>query len=272
MKQARHRNRSGQALVEFALVALGLVILLSSGLGIGLMMLHAGITNSVASSSSNLLDLQIPTYLGITDEEVYDQLKTLGFYDETKLLLSSEAFEAAYADPQFPAINKMMLSLYQFDPDFGGYRYPGTIVSYNGDESILIPFVTRSGATEAIANWFRPLSVTVFPNVDSTKAPTSCRVTINMASQAASMIAYRVHQYPEPNAGDWVEADDYAFSNNAAMPSGYSLGTPRTPVEEARTAVNRGQYGLGELYNFTVKVRPYRKVFFRDTVFRLAPP
>ncbi|MBM3966348.1 MAG: pilus assembly protein [Planctomycetes bacterium] len=270
MKQEHHRNRSGQALVEFALVALALVIVLSSGLGIGLMMLHAGITNSVASSSSNLLDLQIQSLVGITDEDVYDQLKTLGFYDETKLLLSSEGYAAAYDDPQFPAINKMMLSLYQFDPDFGGYRYPGAIVSYNGDPSILIPFVSRAGATESITNWFRPLSVTVIPNVDSSKAPTACRVSINMASQAASMIAYRVHPYPEPNAGDWVVADD-AVSSNAAMPSGYSLGTPPTPLEEAPSAVNRGQYGLGELYNFTVKVRPYRKVFFRDAVFRLLP-
>lgn len=258
--------RRGQALVEFALVSFALIFLLMGAIGIGMMLVQATATGSVAISASMLLDQQVRQDDVSTEEDIYAELRRLNLYNDAHLILSpSDYREETYQGGELASLNRKMLPLYQYDPDHDVYRYPGAPVVYNGSDAILIPRVER-GTSETITEWFRPVELEIDPNSGGKVV----NVSVNMASQPMTLLSYPTDEFGNTIAPPLV-ADDSSVQVQAPLPNGFSFNVNNvTQAEIAST--NRGVYGLGEMYNFATTVRPFRAVIFHRGTFRLISP
>ena len=120
----RSHRRRGQALVEFAIISFMLSAMVAGLLGIVVLALGSFQNNIAAESAGRLLDERVTTGL-TTTQAVYDELKTLGFYDEARLILTPGEFYDSAFRSGLPEINQLLLSSYIYDPDRDVYRYPG---------------------------------------------------------------------------------------------------------------------------------------------------
>lgn len=281
----RHSNRKGQALVEFALVSLACVLGVCGLVGIGIMLLHAGIVNNIGGSCRDLLFERITSRPMTSDDEnemrmyVYQELETQNLYNENHLSLSPEDFRnGTYEGGPLASINKLMLPLYQYDRDYDVYRYPGTIVirvpvlpGQPRGNSILVPRLSPTGAAPRITQWYQPLEINDFSPKGAGVIPTSFALTINFPSQSAVMHEHtHALEDIDENFISWVPAND-SESSDASLPNGYSFNsTVVQPVDED-LALNRGKYGLGSSPTYATQIRPFRKVFYSTVIVRLKP-
>ncbi|MEM9365508.1 MAG: hypothetical protein AAGD07_05890 [Planctomycetota bacterium] len=347
------RHRHGQALVEFAIISfvltgmlMGFLLLITIGLG--------SFQNNIAGESAGRVldentyltrrhfnehfagDASYDPDADLNAERVYQFLTEFEFdledengdpvldsggmaipttlYDESKLVLSTEDYFAERNTPTLPAINRLLLGQFVFDPDLvvdsdgepGGYRYPGAVVrNADGEQTVLIPLldfeetvngtdttfdgiernnqgVTVNNAFPVNENWVAP--VTIVTNGDGT-----FKSVIFLPSQPGASVQWRLTRDDEGRVVSQspVSADDSLVAAQLdTLPTGYALAAP-TPVANATTTVNRGDYGLGEVFISlnddsvdadprivganTYLVRPYRRVFESASVFRVRP-
>ncbi len=245
------KKRKGQALVEFALVSLVLVIILTAVLSLGLMFLQGATAQGIAANAREFLSGKI-TADNNTEEQIYAALAP--YYDERYLVLDRDD----YYNLELPRINSWMKPLYQYDHDLNVFRYPGTVVKHDDVRTVLIPQVSRTAGSETITAWLRPVEV---GNIDST----SFEVTINFPAQAAAMIEYTSSPI-DRDSRDPVLANDATVNVQASLPGGYGFASNSTTTEDnpftatLYSDLNAGTYGLGEFHNFRTKVRPYRVI------------
>lgn len=255
-------NRRGQSLVEFAIISLVLTLIVAGLLGLAIMLMQGTMTANASISASMLFDQQINQSEVQTTEDIYQRLRDLNLYDDAALVLTKDQYESARdgTDANFPRLNQKMLGLYQWDPDRQRYRYPGTVVTYNGAPAILIPKVEYD-ESETITAWYRPVQI------DYTPGQIAVDVTLYMASQPAALMSYPVDA-DGFSIGNPIEANDDTVVVTAALPTGFNFDA--TVVEQTEIAsVNRGNFGLGELYAYNTSVRPYRVVISNEGTFRL---
>ncbi len=261
-----NKRRKGQALVEFALVGFALTALLMGIIGIGTMLIQSTATASASISASMIFDLQVEKEDVNNVEEVYAALRTLNLYNDAHLILEpADYFAETFNGGPLASLNRRMLPLYQFDRDRNVYRYPGAPASYNNGNAVLIPRTARD-TSETITAWYRPVEIEFDPNVTD---QTVLNVTLNMASQPATLLSYPTDALGR-TVGLPLVADDGTVNVQANLPDGFNLqgaGVVNSPF----ASTNRGQFGLGEMKNFGTNVRPFRRVFFHRGTFRLKP-
>jgi hypothetical protein len=184
--QATIAKRSGQALVEFAIIAFVLSAILAGLLGILVLGLGSFQNNIAAENAGRVLDRN-PVFTkanfvalfqadvddpfaanedfeNVTARQVYRFLNEYPFdenepdrrlYDESRLILSRSDWDNR-SNLGLSAINESLLGQYIYDSELeigsekGFYRFPGAVVTnQNGDPTVLIPLLPTTTNEDA---------------------------------------------------------------------------------------------------------------------------
>ena len=300
----RTRSRSGQVLVEFAVVAFVFTLLLGAMLALGYLFFSANTLQQAADVGA----MELARHAEAPTADFQTALINSGLYSEADLVVPVGTDVAT-----LPLINQLLFSVYIYDPDLvdpnsgaaGMLRYPGTVVTNSGgDQTVVIPIVgfgNRNAASgvETITEWRRvveeilPVGATQGPYSLNSPTPGSLdpgmvAMRINYPYQSSALIAY-VHTDSDGNllrpadsigrAGVLnvpVTADDSAVTGaaTATFPNGqtlagagYTLVNPSANPHIGATP-HRGTYGFGEAQAFAMTVRPYRKVLAAQAIYR----
>ncbi len=146
MNQVQHTQRSGQALVEFALVAMVLYLIVGAALTFGLWIYAAGQIQQAANVGARELS-QTPLPFDSTLENAMNtSVVRQRIYDDRWLVIDLDQLEAANADynfftdvvPGMPLLNQQLAPLYVLDrfdhdndpatQDLRLMRYPGALL------------------------------------------------------------------------------------------------------------------------------------------------
>jgi hypothetical protein len=281
--------RRGQALVEFAIIAFVLTLLLGAMLTFGFLLFGANVLQQAADVGAQELARHPFSPTGTFEEAVSDS----GLFDEAALVIP------ANTDPNtLPLINRLLFPLYIYDVDIDQLRYPGALVR-NTDTNqltVLIPIVgfgNRDPVTgvETITEWRRVVEEIV--PAGELQGPYSLAATdTQRGSLDEGMVALRI-SYPHQSGalvaylqtdGNGnavppaetlgrddlvnipVQADDASVTHDM-LPDGYTLES-LTPNSVVDGSPNRGEFGLGEMQALGTTVRPYRKVLTAQAIYR----
>lgn len=171
--QATIAKRSGQAMVEFAIISFVLTAMLMGFLGLIVMGLGSFQNNIAAESAGRILDghrvfikenfashfndIGSDDYFDaaskdlqdITARQVYRFLNEYVvdgevLYDESRLIISREDWDDRRT-LGLSAINEALLGQYIFDPDLNAYRFPGAVVDNErtGQKTVVVPLLPK---------------------------------------------------------------------------------------------------------------------------------
>lgn len=302
MSNRRNRCRRGSVLVEFALVALPLYLLLAAVLTFGFLFWSGSAIQQAAEVGAQeiarmplppdelelgLGNLSPPPEGTIMDRDDFKQQ----IYDEAKLVIPQDLVPegtrfADYAAANLPLINRLLSSVYIFDANYGAgvYRYPGAIVQRNGSETydtVLIPVVTSAGGIEWVApveemrvQGVGPFKVSAVAPVGADSfVPGTVALRINYPYQSAAMSGFGPAQNPVSNIDQVISAKEPSGGD----PVGYTLQVDANAYATGVQDPHGGRYGMGqqgalpfddELERHLYGVRPYRKVISAQAIFR----
>ncbi|QDU04420.1 TadE-like protein [Gimesia chilikensis] len=294
-------GRRGQVLLEFAVVAFLMTLLLGAILAFGFLFYSANIVQQAADVGAQELARTPFSPDSSFKTDLVDINK--GVFSEAALVVPVGTDPAT-----LPLINQLLFLVYIYDPDIDMIRYPGTLVTNgDGDQTVVIAVIGpghRNAVTgvEEITEWHRvveeiiPSGQTAGPySVLATAAqqgglgqPGMVALRINYPYQSAGLVAY-VHTDEGGNIinpSDTIGADgvlnvpviaddsQVTGANTAMFPdgdtlsaAGYTLVNP-TADPNIGASPNRGTYGFGEAQAFLTTVRPYRKVITAQGIYR----
>jgi hypothetical protein len=300
----RHRRRTGQSLVEFAVVALVLYMLLAAILTFG----HALYVAQALQTAADLAAREIArtplpaedSFEDILDSGLLDATKE-NIYDEDFLVFDLDALgdnENFFADvvPTWPILNQQLATVMIVDrPDFDGdgipdanlIRYPGALLSDDSTPTgftVEIPLVTnRTGSGVETVRWIpvvEEIDTEVSSADDSGANPDPFRVSspqqgivalrINYPFQSASMSSFQPNPAGpfEPTIGNRNIANDSGVvEENPDDRSGELVGQP-LQGGGLYAVTYGGRYGLGAQGALGQTVRPYRRVISAQAIYR----
>lgn len=300
MTRARHprstrdtRHEAGGVLVEFALVALVLYLLVAGGIALSRGVFQAQAAQEVARFAARELAL-LPLDADTTFEAALnDPLVRANVYDPGLLAIDLDAVAGAglTLDAYFaglPTVNRALRPLMIFEAvEIDGAKrrllhMPGALLEDPSSPfglTVGVPLVVAraDGGGETI-RWLDVIEEVRTDPDDPTTGPFSAlregivAVRVNVAFQAAGLSAFRpAADGPfETNAGNVIGADDDAVTAVNAAPGALldvNSTTGFSPYE--------GRYGLGRQAAFGRAVRPFRRVLSGQALFRreaFAPP
>ena len=282
----RKKAERGAALVEFALLALVLYVLVFGGIEMGRIIFASQVLQEAARIAARELSVTpLPAgkvfseALLDTKSQIFDEnllVIDLEPYDPSpgdsvaQLKIKADNYQAALAG--LPLLNRALLSLYISDrPQIAGarrhfLRYPGTLLKDTvGAFTVQIPQLANG-----VLSWHTVLEEVV-PNRFEFGQPQGgvAAVKLNYPFQAGALVGY--HPAPAtpgdplpPNVGNPIIADDSGFT----PPPNYIFALDDSQPPESRTGAYSGKVGLGVLYNQNKEVRPYRNFITGQAVFR----
>ena len=294
--QNRHRNRTGQSLVEFAVVALVLYMLLAAILTFG----HALYVAQGLQSAADLGAREIsrtPLPAVTTLETVLDDGSLDGVYDDDFLVfdLGTLGTDNFFADvvPNWPVLNQQLATMMIVDrPDFDGdgtpdanlIRYPGALLSDASTPTgytVGIPLVESRNTTGTETITWVPVVEEIEPesaadprhdpfSVDNAITRGIVALRINYPFQSASMSSFQpnVSGPFEPTLGSQNVANDGGVSET--NPGDRPGGLVGQPLEGGGVyaGTHGGQYGLGAQGAMGQTVRPFRRVISAQAIYR----
>lgn len=302
IRSSPHR-RSGQSLVEFAVVSLVLYMLLAAILTFG----HALYVAQGLQVAADLGAREIsraPLPADVTFESLFDTgaLGPAGhnIYDEDFLVfdLNTLGTQNFFSDivPTWPTLNQQLATLMIVDrPDFDGdgepdanlIRYPGALLESGATPTgftVGIPRVESRGPTGIETIRWLP----VVEEIDTEDSPTDDDGTnpdpFRVSSNARGMVALRIN-YP------FQSASMSSFELNAADPVAPTVGSPNVADDGGVTQLNAadrpgdtigqplvsgglvagtygGEFGLGAQAVMGQVIRPYRRVISAQAIYR----
>ena len=289
-------RRSGQAILEFAVVAFVMTFLLGAMLTFGFLFFGANVLQQAADVGA----MEMSRHPAPPTSAFEDALTASGLFDEAQLVVPVGTDAAT-----LPLINRLLFSVYIYDPDIDMVRYPGALVTNgNGDQTVVIPLVgpgnrNENTGVETISEWRKvveevlPASATEGPySMTSTSTgtldPGTVALRINYPYQSAALVAYiqkngsGVVVSPNETIGlddvlnVPVTADDSAVSDSgtATFPNGQTLAAAGytfvnpSPDTSIGASASRGTYGFGKAQALNLTVRPYRKVLSAQAIYR----
>jgi hypothetical protein len=287
------RRRRGQVLVEFALIALVMYLLLAATIEFGRMMLAAQTLHSAADLAAREL-ARTPLPANTTLDEALRQVAARQIFDEHYLVISLDDLPAGTGVMDYvatmPVVNQQLFPLMVFNHAGGQrvLRYPGALVAdVNPDDDppgalnagllVKVPVLIGGDAIEW-HNVVEPIRSGSTPEEDAFSIASAQRglvaLRIYYPFQAASMAGFRrrLDEQGQPNdfAGNVdlaIDADDDAVVD-PAVPDG-SVPVPPDPLPGSDYGgTYGGEFGLGEQGAFARTVRPYRKVITANGIAR----
>jgi hypothetical protein len=273
-------NRRGQSLVEFALVALALYLILAAILTFG----HALYVAQNIQSTADVLareisrvplpagteSLQAALDILARDDMPLIELEMItarqdfrnNVYNEDLLIFNPSDVPSGvslrrHIETEWPIVNQM-LSVVMIN-DGTTFRYPGVVKDPPGKPPG--HYIARTLDLENF-DWI-PIIEEVGAEVSASSFSVSSpqrglvALRINYPFQAAAMSAMEpVEEWGEPNAGRYIEVDPSEFDEEAPE------------VLFAPKELYGGEYGLGRQYAWGRQVRPYRRVLTGQAVYR----
>ena len=280
MNRPRYPSRSGQSLVEFAVIALVLYMLLAAILTFGHALYVAqGLQGAADLAAREISRTPLPAITTLEDalqstavvEQIYDP--GLLVFDRRDLAPGESFFEDEV--PTWPLLNQQLSTLMISDGDF--IRYPGALLSDSNAPTgftVGIPLVVNSDGLETI-RW-----VPVVEEIESDASPDPFSVDsnqqgvvalrINYPFQSASMSSFRPNPAGpvEPSLGTPVTADDTGVNELNPEDRPGEFVTQPLVVDNTYAGTYGGQYGLGAQGAFGQSVRPFRRVISAQAIFR----
>lgn len=288
----RHADRRGQSLVEFAIVAVVIYMLLAAILTFGQTLYSAQSLQQAADLAAREL-ARTPLPADATfDEALQNQSVRSRVFDERYLVLTIDeganpiTFNGGCALADFPLVNQQLVPIMIYDQIEGKrvLRYPGAVFTDPNAGTTLTPpasgYLVRvpvvsvaaypAPATESIT-W-----VPVLEEIHSSANPSPFQVSssqrgivalrINYPYQSASMSGFQ--QKPDPSSPPGpgnplvpIEASDTALP---ASPSGVGSSV----VSDLEYGPYAGAYGLGRQAAWAKTVRPYRSLISAQAIYR----
>jgi len=294
----RHRPlRRGQSLIEFALVALTLTILITFVLDFGRGLHGAHVIQSAADLAARELS-RTPLRADVSLAELLDPTSPAHTVLKSDNLIYSEDFLAidvtawdqsqhliAYLDTlPIPKVNKALVPLMfvsTVTTDGGSLqllRFPGALVTSTTASSgytVKVPVVgSRDAAGVETIRWadvVEPVSNTdgdVFSIRSAERGVAAVR--INYPFQAAAMTGFQPSPDGpfEPNGANPITADDSQVVVVGDVPEGGVPVAPDAPANSDYAGTYGGEYGLGEQGAFARQVRPFRRVISAQAMYR----
>lgn len=278
------RDDRGGVLIEFAVIALALYLLLAFILDFGRLIFTAQAVQEAARVAARELAL-VPLPAAATfDAALQDPSVLANVYDPGRLVIpvTDEAtFLAALA--ALPIVNKALLPL-MIHETIGGVeylRYPGALLSDPNSSSgfaVGIPRVVSHGAdgVETI-EWMPPIEEIVANPVDPATGPFSVASTgpqqglvairVNYPFQAATLVGFQQGpDGPFEPGGTAILANDAGVQQLNGLPAGQTTSTPA--VGPDNVGPYAGTYGLGGQFNWAQIRRPFRKLLTAQAIFR----
>ncbi len=168
-RTARNDRRSGQALIEFAVIAFVMTLLLGAMLTFGFMFFGANVLQQAADVGAQELARHPYSPTGTFSDALSDVGGTdplfledflvceIGGSDTEDLPTGYDAQDYDDLQGRMPLINRLLLPLYIYDRDLNAIRYPGTVVNHNSDRTVLIPIIgfgnRDADGVETITEW-----------------------------------------------------------------------------------------------------------------------
>ncbi len=307
LRGRRRRDRRGQSLIEFGLVALVLYILMAFVLDFGRGIHGAQVIQSAADLAARELSrTPLPASTETFIQAMTNEPAFQAVYSENFLAVDISGQPAGedlltYLDSLgMPPVNKALVPL-MFVSQVGGssiLRYPGALVtnpssSAQSPYTVMVPVLTggtSAGVGPETIAWHRVLEPILPSGVTADNATTSTdpfsvlapagagipggviAVRINYPFQAAAMTGFQPPQNDAngealPNAGFPMSADDAGVTATNDVPNG---GSPVAPDEIAGqySGTYGGSYGLGEQGALGTTVRPFRRVISAQAIYR----
>ncbi|MEM7201550.1 MAG: TadE/TadG family type IV pilus assembly protein [Planctomycetota bacterium] len=282
----RHRCARGGVMVEFALVALVLYLLLAALLSFGTMVQAAQVAQDVARLAARELALT-PLPPDATFEEALAATSDRIFDPDQLVVDVQGVWDAGLTlDQHFatlPLVNRALRPVFVTDRVGGRtlLRFPGALVTlpvvtgFNDGKTVAVPqVVSRTAGVETI-RWLPVVEEIRSDRNDPATGPFSAASTavdrglvalrINIPATASALASYDapVTWPPEPNAHllHRIGEGEIVVEPGAATPTGALVGSEGAHVL-------RGDYGLGEMGALTAPVRPFRRVFIGQALFR----
>jgi hypothetical protein len=304
-KKPRFRRR-GQALIEFALVALVTYLLLAAIITFGFLFFGAQVAQSAADVGARELsrtplpaDEEFETVMagGMGFEQVSQRV-----FSRDYLVVAVPEFPTADGDrnmleviTRWPVLNQQLFALMIFDRELqiGGrpvLRYPGTLISGTDTDDgydVIIPLLNADGSVA----WVQPVeeidTEATFiggPNGSVEGAnPDPFRITSSQLGTVALRVNYPF-QSPvmsahvpnpagpfEPTVGSPIPATDSYGAVPYGTLTGRGLiddrGTPETS-DDVYTGAHGGNYGVGVHGAMGQAVRPFRRVISAQAIYR----
>jgi hypothetical protein len=307
----RRRSRRGQALIEFAIIALVLYLLLAAILTFGLLFWVGSTTqDAVSVGAQEIARMPFPANavlgLGVLDPMAPTPGQTIvkddaqfkaQIYDEAKLFVPAGQVSTSFIEfaQTLPLINRLLAPSYIFDAQQDAYRFPGAIVQNGaGETTVLIP-VEVAGSPGTI-RWVAPVEemtddagVGPFSVTASSSAPNfiagTVALRINYPFQSASMSNFGPTDNPTGNISEVLSADDARVTEGNT--GQYTLVVAANSYADdpgvVAENIHGGRFGMGRQIALPFSnvgqfgVRPYRKVIstqavVRREVFDFSPP
>jgi Flp pilus assembly protein TadG len=271
--------RRGQALVEFALVALAFYLLFAGTVELGRMLFASQILQSAARVGARELAVTPLPATATFDEALAAAEVRARVYDPAALVVdvtdrSDEEVRAAL--DALPLLNRALSPLFQRDrTSVQGrelLRYPGALFrAADGSLRVLIPrVVERTSQGHETIEWLDVVEEAVPDADDPGRSPFSLvslgpqrglvALRIHYPFQAAALAAFKV----EPAAGEPrnvpLLADDAAVT---APPAPHGA-----PLDGPATGPYAGEFALGSLECLGERVRPFRRLLTHQSFFR----
>lgn len=300
----RRCRRRGQALVEFAVVAIVLYLLLAAILTFGMLLYGAQTLQQAAHfAARELARTPLPAELEFEQALQHDRVRQ-HVYSEDFLAIEIDPEEMNenetildYVDRLgIPPVNRMLLPLMFLDTVEDGaktlLRYPGALVTCSDAPSgytVRIPIVRYASSQddvaepdEAIVSWRRVLEgrrrqpSEDLPDAFSVASPERGLVVLQLhyPYQSAVMSGFRP-DLSDPHPDDPllpIVADDNLWAE--PLPDGGTLTAPDVPgaSDDWDTPIAghpySGPHGLGRQAAWGTEVRPFRRVLSAQAVAR----
>ncbi len=295
----RGRQRRGQSLVEFAVVALVVYMLLAAILTFGqLLYCSQGVQQAADVAARELARTPLPAddtfSLALSDSGVQSRI-----FDERYLVLTIDAnsnpitFNGGHPIGDFPLVNQQLVPLMVYD-QIGGQavlRYPGAVFTDpNAGATLPVPasgYLVRipvvsvpaspASATESIINW-----VSVLEEIPSSASSASTgtgafpvsspqqgvvALRINYPYQSASMSGFQPPANPTSPPGPPGNPVVPIVAGGASS-TGSPPGVGSPVVSDFEYGPNAGTYGLGQQAAWGTTVTPYRSLISAQAIYR----
>ncbi len=288
MSRRRESGQRGAILVEFAVVALVLYLLLAALLSFGTMIQAAQVAQDTARLAARELALTpLPAAitfedaLAATDDRIFDPNQLVIDLDA----LAAVGLELEQYSATLPLVNRALRPVFVFDRVAGRrlLRFPGAVLlspeptAFNAGLTVGVPqVVARTDGGGETIRWLPVVEEIRSDADDPDSGPFSAAAVgpdrglvalrINIPATASALASYDAPASwpPSPNAGQPHLAGPVTSVAGSLPP----YGTPFPSAVSEGPAVLGGEQGLGEMRALASVVRPFRRVFVGQALFR----
>ncbi len=279
------RGRCGSVLVEFALIALILYLILAATIEFGRALMAAQLLQQAADIAAR----EVARTPGLP---VVGTLTDWDNPSDTNAAFNNPVVLQTIFDPQYlvvdisngldyfndkPILNRLLAPLMIPDYANGVLRYPGALVANSsGGHTVQIPVVSYAGGVETIQSTMLPVVQEIFYSSDSSNTTPLDPNGSNPDYSPFGVVASSTSVVPPQLRGTVALRINYPFQAASLSATAPSSNWPPDPnfnyIQPSDGTNTPGTYsgpnGLGDQLVFATNVRPYRRLISAQAIYR----